>query len=112
MLSNLIKEFDHDIPNTVLHRMDHISQAVDYFKKEVKLSISIEDMKVSKDTPKNLHIQTEYIRFNPNTDTMFGGRTAYPGHNTHVTSIKYKRKYASIETEKPKPGYHNRYYGY
>jgi len=43
--------------------------------------------------PKNLHIQYEYHRFNSETDTKFGGHTAFPKSSTLVTGLKYKNKY-------------------
>ena len=91
--------------------MKTVENAVDYFNIGVKETATLEDMK-SSSLPANLHINTEYVRFNPDTDTMFGGRTAFPGQDTHVTSIKYNRKYDSIKTTKPKAGYENHYYRY
>lgn len=79
---------------------------------QVRQTSKYEDLR-ELDLPKNLHIQQEYIRFNPeDKEAYHGGRTAYPGRNTIVTSIKYKRKYADIITKKEKPGYINHYYGY
>lgn len=62
--------------------------------------------------PKNLSIQLEAHRFDPETDTMFGGRTAFPGSDTVVIGIQYKRKYKDIKTTKEKAGFANYYYGY
>ena len=64
------------------------------------------------DLPENLHIQLDYVRFNPETDSLHNGRTAFPGRDTVVTSIKYKRKYSDIKTTTEKSGYINHYYGY
>ena len=106
-----MEEFSHDIPNVLMSDMKTVQDAVDYFKTEVTETTSYEDMN-KLNLPKNLHIQWEPLRFNPETDTMFEGRTAFPGSDTVVTSIKYKRKYDSIKTVKEKPGYANHYYGY
>ena len=64
------------------------------------------------DLPENLNIQKEYIRFDPSTDKLHEGRTAFPGRDTIVTSIKNKRKFNTIKIAKEKPGYVNHYFGY
>ncbi len=91
--------------------MKTVQDAVDFFQTEVTETTRYEDLG-KQDLPKNLHIQWEPLRFNPETDTMFEGRTAYPGSDSIVTSIKYSRKYDSIKTTKEKSGYTNHYYGY
>jgi len=115
VLSRLITEFNHDVPNSMIGRMSHISDVIKYFEQEVRVSSSYEDLKTL-DLPKNLHIQMDYVRFKPSKDEAskdtLCGRTAFPGRDTIVTSIKYKRKYEDIKTTKEKPGYNNYYYGY
>ena len=91
--------------------MKTVQDAVDYFKTEVSENTRYEDM-TKLDLPPNLHIELEPMRFNPETDTLYGGRTAFPGRDTIITSIKYKRKYNDIKTTKEKPGYTNHYYNY
>jgi len=110
-MSRLIKEFKHDCPNSILSEIKTVSDAIEYFETEVHETSTFEDMS-KLDLPKNLHMQLEYMRFDPETDTMFNGRTAFPGSDTYVTSIKYKRKYKNIKTTKEKPGFINYYYGY
>ncbi|XP_036142998.1 uncharacterized protein LOC105832642 isoform X1 [Monomorium pharaonis] len=53
------------------------------------------------DLPKNLHIQQNYHRFHPDTDTMFNGKTAFPKSSTLVTGLKYKKKYPGHKQENP-----------
>ena len=89
--------------------METVSDAVNFYNTEVKQTSAFEDLG-KLDLPKNLHIQWEYNRFDPETDVMYGGRTAFPGSDTVVTSIKYKRKYKSIKTTVDKPGFVNHYY--
>ncbi|GAB1597986.1 39S ribosomal protein L50, mitochondrial-like [Argonauta hians] len=91
-LTKCMEEFDHEIPNVDLPNMTDVSKAVEFFQTEVKDTSSYEDL-AKLDLPKNLHIQLDAVRFNPDTDTMFGGRTAFPDRPTVVTSIKYKHKY-------------------
>ena len=113
ILTTLEQEFQHSVPNTVLHSAQTLEDVVEFFSTEVRTSSPLEDL-ASLDLPPNLSIQTEYTRFNPNNpdDPLTGGRTAFPGSNTYVTSIKYKRKYDDIITTKPKPGYVNHYEEY
>lgn len=37
----------------------------------------------------------------PDTDTMFGGKTAFPLSSTLVTGLKYKKKYKGFKLEDP-----------
>ncbi|CAI9721143.1 ribosomal L50, mitochondrial [Octopus vulgaris] len=91
-LCKCIEEFEHDIPNSELNFITDITKAMEFFQTEIRDTSSYED--ISKlDLPRNLHIQMEPVRFHPDTDTMFGGRTAFPDRPTVVTSIKYKHKY-------------------
>jgi len=92
--------------------MMSVGDAVQYFETEVRATSAYEDLASRKDLPPNLSIQLEPIRFDPETDTMFGGRTAFPGRDTIVSSIKYRRKYSDIKNRKEKPGYVNHYYEY
>ena len=111
LLTRFMKAFDHSIPNTVLTNMHTVRDAVDFFQEDVILTNRLEDL-TKLDLPKNLHIKLEYQRFDPETDTMFGGKNPLPGSNAIVNSIKYRRKYKSIITKEDKPGYINHYYGY
>lgn len=104
-----MKVFNHDVPNCELTKMIALSDAVAFFETEVRQTSAFED--ISKlDLPKNVHIQWEYNRFDPDTDTLHGGRTAFPGSDSVVSSIKYRRKYKSIKTSVDKPGFVNQYY--
>ena len=112
LLTKLIREFDHDIPGVYLTEMRCVGDAVRYFQTEVRGTSALEDLANRKDLPPNLNVQLEPVRFNPETDTMFGGRTAFPGRDTLVPSLKFRRKYGEIKNRKEKPGYLNHYYGY
>ena len=91
-----MKEFDHDIPNFDLHLMSTVDDVVKYFQTEVRDGTKLEDLS-KLDLPKNLHMNLEPIRFDPDTDTVYGGKTAFPGQKTIVPSIKYRRKYKGYE---------------
>jgi len=112
LVTKLIREFDHDVPGVLLTEMMCVGDAVRYFETEVRGTSALEDLASRRDLPQNLHIQLEPLRFDPETDTMFGGRTAFPGRDTLVPSLKYRRKYGEIKNTKEKPGYINPYYDY
>ena len=111
-LTKLMTEFNHNIPNSAMSDMKVAADAVLFFSTAVSESTTLEDLSARRVLPPNLHIQTDYLRFNPDTDTMFSGKTAFPGRDTYVTSIKYRRKYKDIKNTKEKPGYVNYYFGY
>lgn len=75
-----------------LTNMKRLSDAVQFFETEIRDTTALDDMS-KLDLPKNLHMQMDYIRFNPDTDTMFGGKTAFPERPTITSSYKYKGKY-------------------
>ncbi|KAL3856631.1 hypothetical protein ACJMK2_011366 [Sinanodonta woodiana] len=97
-LAKLTKEFDHNIPNRDLNSMQNVQTALDFFRTRVHDTSAYEDLS-KLDLPKNLHMNLEPIRFDPETDTIFGGKTAFPGRPTIVTSIKYRRKYKGCENK-------------
>lgn len=112
LLTKLIREFDHDVPGVLLTQMMHVGDAVHYFETEVSGTSALEDIANRRDLPPNLSIQLEPMRYDPETDTMFGGRTAFPGRDTIVPSLKFRRKYSEIKNRKEKAGYLNHYYDY
>ena len=85
-----------------------VHDAMQYFNTDVTTTSRYEDMQ-KLDLPRNLNLQLEYERFDPETDSRL---TAFPGRDTVVTSIKYSRKYKPIKNTEEKPGYANHYYDY
>lgn len=115
ILSAAIDYFDHDIPNCVLSQdINCIDDLVEYYETEVAETSAYEDLhaKNPENLPPNLHIQLEALRFNPETDNFFAGKTAFPGRDTIVTSIKYKRKYEGTVGTKKHPGFSNHFKKY
>ena len=112
LLTKLIREFDHDVPGVLMSEMICVGDALRYFETEVRGTSALEDLANRRDRPPNLSVQLEPMRFDPETDTMFGGRTAFPGRDTIVPSLKFRRKYSEIKNTKEKPGYLNYYYDY
>ncbi|CAB3370316.1 Hypothetical predicted protein [Cloeon dipterum] len=91
-LSLCWKEFDHEVPNSMLAALNNLGDVYSFYHTEVKKVSPLDAMK-DMELPPNLHVQYEYLRFHPDTDTMFGGVSAFPGSSTIVTNIKYKKKY-------------------
>ena len=72
----------------------------EFYKTAVDIRVPLDKLK-DVELPKNLSVQYEYHRFHPETDTLFGGLSAFPRQSTLVTGLKYKKKYAGY-TAKPK----------
>lgn len=45
--------------------------------------------------PKNLHVISEPLIFNPKTDTFFNGANAYPGLQAQFLGLRARKKYPS-----------------
>ncbi|XP_005091575.1 39S ribosomal protein L50, mitochondrial [Aplysia californica] len=98
LLTSLMQEFDHSIPNTELTAMSTLSDVITFFSTPVRDRSSYEDMSTL-NLPKNLHIQLEPLRFSADSDTFFDGKTAFPDRPTVVSSLKYSRKFKGNEGE-------------
>ena len=85
--------FNHNVKNSDLNDIKNVADVVKHFLTPVSNLNPLEAMKQQDDLPKNLHINLEYNRFDPNTDTIFNGRDAFPKRNTLVTSLWYSKKY-------------------
>ncbi|XP_011872871.1 PREDICTED: 39S ribosomal protein L50, mitochondrial [Vollenhovia emeryi] len=93
-------EFKHSIPNSLLCTIESIGDLKRFYSTPVDSLTPYEALR-KVDLPKNLHIQQDYHRFHPDTDTMFNGKTAFPQSSTLVTGIKYKKKYPGHKQENP-----------
>ena len=85
--------------------MKTVEDVLTHFLTEIKQKAALDDMK-DLDLPRNMHIQYDYVRFDPENDTLFGGRSAFPCRDTIVTSLKFRRKYKPIKTKLERPGYY------
>nr|CAD7414663.1 unnamed protein product [Timema poppensis] len=65
---------------------------IEYYQTPVSVKTPLDALK-NIELPPNLHIQHEYHRFHPETDTMFGGISVFTKSSTIVTGLKYKKKY-------------------
>lgn len=85
-------KLQHKIPNSLLHTIETVEDVTRYYESPVDTITPLDNLK-NIDLPENIHVQYEYHRFHPDTDTKFGGVTAFPGSSTIVTGLKYKDKY-------------------
>ncbi|XP_066596189.1 large ribosomal subunit protein mL50 [Prorops nasuta] len=92
--------FKHSIPNSQLCYIETIDDLKKFYRTPVISSTPFDGL-VNSDLPPNLHIQSEYLRFHPDTDTLFKGKTAFPRSSTIVTGLKYKKKYPGHKQDDP-----------
>ncbi|XP_055841737.1 uncharacterized protein LOC129908924 [Episyrphus balteatus] len=92
ILDACFKDFKHSVPNSQVHEINTVADVIEFYKSSVDTTVPFDALKKA-DLPPNLHIQYEYLRFNPETDTKFNGQTAFPKSSTLVTGLKYREKY-------------------
>lgn len=86
------EKIGHTIPSSLLHHIVTLQDVVRFYETPIDSRTPLDKMRTI-DLPKNMHIQFEYHRWHPDTDTKFGGQTAFPESSTIVTGLKYKGKY-------------------
>ncbi|KAG5312391.1 RM50 protein, partial [Acromyrmex insinuator] len=94
------REFKHSIPNSLLYTIESIGDLKQFYSTPIDNTTPYEALR-RMDLPKNLHIQQDYHRFHPDTDSMFNGKTAFPKSSTLVTGLKYKKKYPGHIQDNP-----------
>lgn len=96
LVTRAVDELEHDVPNMRLHEMKTVADVVKYFQTEVKDTSVFEDMS-KLNLPRNLHMNLEFNRFDPETDKVHDGVTAFPGSKTIVSSLRYRKKYKNLD---------------
>lgn len=94
------KEFQHSLTNSVLCFIETIADLKEYYGTPIGNVTPLDAMR-NMELPKNLQINYDYVRFHPDTDTLFNGKTAFPKSSTLVTGLKYKKKYPGHKQEDP-----------
>ncbi|ALC44498.1 mRpL50 [Drosophila busckii] len=102
LLSACFEELKHGVPNSQVHEINTIADVVAFYEKPVDTTVPLDALKRI-ELPENLHIQHEYLRFHPDTDTKFNGKSAFPKSSTLVTGLKYRRKYEGHEAKRSWP---------
>ncbi|XP_063216489.1 large ribosomal subunit protein mL50 [Bacillus rossius redtenbacheri] len=98
LLAACFREFQHGIPNSKLHKVTTLGDVVQFYGTPTNTITPLEGMKQAS-LPPNLHVQYDYHRFHPETDTKFGGISAFPQSSTLVTGLKYKKKYKGYKAK-------------
>jgi len=104
ILSKAFEEFDHSPPNSMLYLMKTVGDVAKFYSTPIS-TVTPYDTLVNKrdELPPNLHVQKEPLRFHPDTDTMFGGMTAFPKSTNIVTGLRAKKKYKGFEAKRQWP---------
>ncbi|KAK6638175.1 hypothetical protein RUM44_008603 [Polyplax serrata] len=100
LLNECFKEFNHCVPNSLLHTVTGVADIINFYETPVNTNVPYDEL-VKQDLPPNLNIQHDYIRFNPETDTLFKGISAFPQSSTIVTGLKTKKKYKGYKADPP-----------
>ncbi|XP_046391188.1 39S ribosomal protein L50, mitochondrial [Ischnura elegans] len=98
VLAECNKVFKHCVPNSELHSMVTFGDVIGFYLTPVVTTTPLDEMKTMK-LPPNLHVQHDYVRFQPDTDVMFGGISAFPKSSTIVTGLKYRKKYKGYKAK-------------
>jgi len=80
--------------------MSALGDVIEFYN-TARVPASVEVQLKEMDLPKNLHLRLEPMRFTDETKDHFGGKTAFPGRDTIVTSLKYRNIYKGY-TNPPK----------
>lgn len=86
-------------------RLFFVDDVIEFYKTPVNTYLPLDELQ-TRELPPNLHIENKYTRFHPETDTMFGGKTAFPGSSTIVTGLKYRKKYPGFVAERKREEMH------
>ncbi|XP_014094238.3 large ribosomal subunit protein mL50 isoform X1 [Bactrocera oleae] len=101
-LDACFQDFQHSVPNSQIHELESIGDVVKFYETSVNTTVPYDALKNAK-LPENLHIQHDYVRFNPDTDTKFNGQTAFPKSSTLVTGLKYRGKFEGYNAKRSWP---------
>jgi len=102
-LSRAIEKLDYRVPTSLLHLMESVGDVIQFYQTPIQTETPYEELHKREDLPPNLHIQKEPIRFHPETDTAFGGITAFPKTTTIVSGIRAKQKFKGQQFKIPWP---------
>ncbi|GIY59299.1 39S ribosomal protein L50, mitochondrial [Caerostris extrusa] len=98
VIVNCIDAFKKDVPNSSIHKMKTVEDLFEYYKTSVDGCLPYDALVRVRDNeklPPNLQILSETPAFNPDSDTFFGGVTAYPGRK-RIIYTKTGEKFEKI----------------
>ncbi|RWS31693.1 39S ribosomal protein L50-like protein [Leptotrombidium deliense] len=89
------KVFNHELPNSELHRIETLRDVCEYYSTPVRGINSYDALnRNQQNLPENLHVIPEPISFDPN---YFGGLDAYPNSPIIETGLRAKKKYPDLK---------------
>lgn len=98
LLKALEREFQHTVPNSMLHTMTSLDHVFLFYNSRVDTRTPYEKLHESKEEgqlPPNLNIQLNPVRFNPDGD-HWTNKTAFPGSNTIIVHPENRKKYKDV----------------
>lgn len=96
VLKQLESEFNHSVPNSMVHIMSSMDQVFLFYSTPVDVRTPYErlyDEKSKGNVPKNLHIQLRAKRFDGTNDNILDQVTAFPGSSTILVTPEARKKY-------------------
>lgn len=99
-----MNEFEHSILNSYLHVLNTPFDVIEYFSTPVAEAdflhqIAKDSEKKLINLPANLHIQTDPVRYNEDSDNFFNCN-AYPGRSTIVSNLAAAKKYPGSRVDR------------
>ncbi|XP_075992872.1 mitochondrial ribosomal protein L50 [Anticarsia gemmatalis] len=102
VLKACFEETGYDVPNSLIHTIESVAELKEFYNTPVDKATPFEVLQ-RMELPKNLHVQSDYVRFHPEKDTMFGGLSAYPKSSTIVSGLKTRKKYEGYTAKRSWP---------
>ncbi|XP_041977001.1 39S ribosomal protein L50, mitochondrial [Aricia agestis] len=103
VLKLCFEETGHSVPNSLLHTIETVGDLKEFYATPVDSLTPFDSLKKMEDLPKNLHVQGDYLRFHPDKDTLFKGKSAFPQSSTIVTGLKARTKYEGYSAKRKWP---------
>ncbi|OWR52505.1 hypothetical protein KGM_209594 [Danaus plexippus plexippus] len=92
----------HSVPNSLLHTIENVDDLQTFYETPVDTLTPFDSLK-KMDLPRNLHVQEDYVRFHPDKDTLFNGKTVFPKRSSIVSGLKARKKYEGFTAKRSWP---------
>ncbi|XP_050345473.1 39S ribosomal protein L50, mitochondrial [Nymphalis io] len=102
VLKACFDETGHGIPNSMLHTIETVDDLREFYETPVDTSTPFDSLK-KMELPKNMHVQENYVRFHPDNDSLFNGKSVFPKSSTIVSGLKTRKKYEGYSAKRSWP---------
>lgn len=94
-------KFNHEVPNSDLHRVKTVGDVVQFYCQPVRGINSYDKLVRDQDElPANLFVLPEAQRFDPNDTSAFHkGIDAFPGMRDRMNGLRAQKKYPSLKKQ-------------